>query len=303
MAQSDLAVVTISRQAGEGIDRKVEGEFNLTPLERKLIQDVSTVYHAEGKPVVVVINSGSVIETASWRVFPDAILMAWQPGEEGGNSVADLLTGKACPSGRLTMTWPLAATDHPSTRCFPQDMDLFTYESMSSGGQPVLNRDYTEHEEGIWVGYRHFDSRGREVAYPFGYGLSYTTFDFGKPVVKRSGDKIVVSVSVKNTGSMAGKEVAQLYVAAPKGSLEKPAKELKAFAKTRTLQPGETQTLQMTLATRDLASYDEAGSQWLADAGTYTFLVATDVATVKGRATLALPAYAEKTSNALARQQ
>lgn len=303
VAQSDLAVVTISRQAGEGIDRKVEGEFNLTPLERKLIQDVSTVYHAEGKPVVVVINSGSVIETASWRVFPDAILMAWQPGEEGGNSVADLLTGKACPSGRLTMTWPLAATDHPSTRCFPQDMDLFTYESMSSGGQPVPNRDYTEHEEGIWVGYRHFDSRGREVAYPFGYGLSYTTFDFGKPVVKRSGDKIVVSVSVKNTGSMAGKEVAQLYVAAPKGSLEKPAKELKAFAKTRTLQPGETQTLQMTLATRDLASYDEACSQWLADAGTYTFLVATDVATVKGRATLALPAYAEKTSNALARQQ
>lgn len=297
--QSDMAIITISRQAGEGIDRNIDGEFNLTALEMKMIQDVSTAYHAEGKPVIVVINSGSVIETASWRSFPDAILMAWQPGEEGGNSVVDILTGKVCPSGRLTMTWPLQATDHPSTKNFPQDMDIFTYESIGNGGAPIPNRDFTNHEEGIWVGYRYFDTQNREVAYPFGYGLSYTTFEFSKPQVKRAGEKITVSITVKNTGSVAGKEVVQVYVAAPKGSLEKPAKELKAFAKTRTLQPGESQTLQMTIAQRDLASYDMENSQWLADAGTYTFLFGSDVATIKQKATLTLPQYTEKTSAAL----
>ena len=266
----------------------------------KMIQDVTTAYHAENKPVIVVINSGSVMETTSWSAYPDAILLAWQPGEEGGNAVADILTGKVCPSGRLSMTWPLAATDHPSTKNFPQDIDLFTYENLGTGGAPIPTRDVTKHEEDIWVGYRFFDTNRRQVAYPFGFGLSYTTFNFSAPTVKRSGDKITVSVTVKNTGSVAGKEVAQVYVAAPKGKLEKPTKELKAFGKTRTLKPGETQTLQMTLAVRDLASYDEKNSQWLADAGTYTFLVGSNVEAVKGKATLTLPQYTEKTSNALA---
>lgn len=298
---SDMAIVTISRQAGEGIDRKIDGEFGLTTLEMKMIRDVSTAYHAEDKPVVVVINSGSVIETAGWSSFPDAILLAWQPGEEGGNSVVDILTGKVCPSGRLTMTWPLAATDHPSTKNFPQDMDIFTYESIGAGGSPIPNRDYTNHEEDIWVGYRYFDTYNRQVAYPFGYGLSYTTFDFSQPVVKKRGNDISISVTVKNTGKVSGKEVVQIYVAAPKGTMEKPAKELKAFAKTRLLRPGESQTVQMTVGLRDLASFDEANSQWLADAGIYTFLAGSDIATIKGRATLSLPRYTEKTSNAPAR--
>lgn len=297
---SDMAIITISRQAGEGVDRKIEGEFNLTDLEMKMIQDVTAAYHAQGKPVVVVINSGSVMETTSWSSYPDAILLAWQPGLEGGNAVADILTGKVCPSGRLTMTWPIAATDHPSTKNFPQDMDLFTYEAIGNGGNPIPTRDYTEHEEGIWVGYRYFDTNGRAVAYPFGYGLSYTTFAFSKPTVKRSGENITITVTVKNTGSKAGKEVAQLYVAAPKGTLEKPAKELKAFAKTRTLQPGEQQTLHMTVALRDLASFDEAGSQWLTEEGSYTFHVGSDIATIKASASLSLPRYTEKVSNALA---
>ena len=300
LKQSDMAVITISRQAGEGIDRKIDGEFNLTPQEMKMIQDVTAAYHAENKPVIVVINSGSVMETTSWSAYPDAILLAWQPGEEGGNAVADILTGKVCPSGRLSMTWPLAATDHPSTKNFPQDIDLFTYENLGAGGAPIPTRDVTKHEEDIWVGYRFFDTNRRQVAYPFGFGLSYTTFNFSAPTVKRSGDKITVSVTVKNTGSVAGKEVAQVYVAAPKGKLEKPTKELKAFGKTRTLKPGETQTLQMTLAVRDLASYDEKNSQWLTDAGTYTFLVGSNVEAVKGKVTLTLPQYTEKTSNALA---
>lgn len=300
LKQSDMAIITISRQAGEGIDRKIDGEFNLTPQEMKMIQDVSTAYHGENKPVIVVINSGSVIETTSWSAYPDAILLAWQPGEEGGNSVADILTGKICPSGRLTMTWPLAATDHLSTKNFPQDIDLFTYENLGSGGAPIPTRSFTKHEEGIWIGYRFFDTFHRQVAYPFGYGLSYTTFEYHGMTVKRNGNKLVVSVNVKNTGSVAGKEVAQVYVAAPKGRLEKPAKELKAFAKTRVLKPGESQTLQMVLEVRDLASYDETNHQWLADAGTYTFFVGSNIEDIKGKSTINLPQYTEKTSAALA---
>lgn len=301
VASSDAAIFTISRQAGEGIDRSIKDEFCLTELEQKMLKSVCSQYHAAGKPVIVVINSGSVIETASWSAIPDAILVAWQPGEEGGNSVADILIGKVCPSGRLTMTWPVFATDHPSTANFPQDMPLFSFETIlnySDAGVP--GRGYTNHDEDIWVGYRYFDTWNKSVAYPFGYGLSYTTFEFGKPTVKKVGDKITVSVSVKNTGKVAGKEVAQVYVAAPEGSIEKPTKELKAFAKTGLLQPGESQTLTMTMAQRDLASFDEANSQWIADAGTYNFMVGANVADIRGNAQLKLTEYTEKTNNALA---
>lgn len=301
VGESDAAIITISRQAGEGIDRDVNVEFGLTELERSMIQRVSSAYHAQNKPVIVVINSGSVIETTSWSSYPDAILVAWQPGEEGGNSVADILTGKVCPSGHLTMTWPLAAADHPSTKNFPQDMPTFLYDAMRSYGV-LINRDFTNHEEDIWVGYRYFDTWNKQVAYPFGYGLSYTTFDFIKPTVKKDGDKITVTVTVKNTGKVAGKEVAQVYVTAPAGTIDKPAKELKAFGKTKTLKPGESQTLTMTMAVRDLASFDEANSQWLAEAGTYTFAVGKNVEEICGSVTLPLSQYTEKVTNSLAPQ-
>ena len=300
---SDAAIITIGRQAGEGVDREIEGEFNLTQDERQMIMDVSNVFHAMGKPVVVVINSGSVIETASWSAYPDAILVAWQPGMEGGNSVADILTGKVNPSGKLTMTWPIAATDHPSTQNFPGQMDLYSYVAAKSNGHDVPGYDYTNHEEDIYVGYRFFDSFDREVAYPFGFGLSYTTFEYGKPSVRVSGNTITVSVSVKNTGKVSGKEVAQVYVTAPKGRLEKPAHELKAFGKTRELRPGESQTLNMTLQKRDLASFDEAGSQWLVEAGTYTFAVGASSRDIRGRATANISQLTEPTSNALAPKQ
>ncbi len=300
---SDAAIITIGRQAGEGVDREIEGEFNLTQNERQMIMDVSNAFHAMGKPVVVVINSGSVIETASWSAYPDAILVAWQPGMEGGNSVADILTGKVNPSGKLTMTWPIAATDHPSTQNFPGQMDLYSYDAAKSNGHDVPGYDYTNHEEDIYVGYRFFDSFDREVAYPFGFGLSYTTFEYGKPSVRVSGNTITVSVSVKNTGKVSGKEVAQVYVTAPKGRLEKPAHELKAFGKTRELRPGESQTLNMTLQKRDLASFDEAGSQWLVEAGTYTFAVGASSRDIRGRATANISQLTEPTSNALAPKQ
>ena len=281
VSEADAAIVTIGRQAGEGADRDIATEFNLIDIERQLIADVCKAFHAAQKPVVVIINSGSVIETASWRDLPDAIICAWQPGEEGGNSMADILTGKVNPSGHLTMTWPMAATDHPSTVGY---------------ADPVA----VAHNEDIYVGYRYFDSFGKEVAYPFGYGLSYTTFDYSKPAVKVKGGVATVTVTVKNTGAVAGKEVAQVYVTAPKGNLEKPAQELKAFAKTRELQPGEQQVLKMTIPVRMLASFDEAGSQWLTEAGVYTFNIGASSRDIRQKVTAKVGRYTEKNTNALA---
>ena len=300
---ADAAIITIGRQAGEGIDRDIETEFNLIPEEHALITDVCNAFHAAGKPVIVIINSGSVIETASWSGYPDAILCAWQPGMEGGNSIADLLTGKVNPSGKLTMTWPIAATDHASTANFPGNVDQYTFELMVANKAPIPGHAYTNHEEDIYVGYRYFDTFQKPVAYPFGYGLSYTTFELSKPTVKARGNLVDITVTVKNTGSMAGKEVVQIYVTAPNGKLEKPAQELKAFAKTRELKPGESQTLTMNLLLRDLASFDEANSQWLTEAGTYSFRFGFSSRDIKASVPIALKEYTEKTTNALAPQQ
>ena len=299
--KADAAIITIGRQAGEGMDRQINGEFNLSKTEQDMIFRVSDAFHAKGKKVIVIINSGSVMETASWRDRVDAILVAWQPGIEGGNSVADILTGKVNPSGKLTMTWPIAATDHPSTANFAKEYDMYTYKNMEGWGKGnIPGVDFSNHEEDIYVGYRYFDTFKKNVAYPFGFGLSYTTFEMGKPSVKANDKNIEVSVTVKNTGKVAGKQVAQVYVTAPKGAYEKPAKELKAFGKTRELKPGESQTLKMTLEKRDLASFDEANSQWKVDAGNYLFQVGTDVESIKGTATLKVAEYTEKTSSACA---
>jgi len=299
--KADAAIITIGRQAGEGMDRQINGEFNLSKTEQDMIFRVSDAFHAKGKKVIVIINSGSVMETASWRDRVDAILVAWQPGIEGGNSVADILTGKVNPSGKLTMTWPIAATDHPSTANFAKEYDMYTYKNMEGWGKGnIPGVDFSNHEEDIYVGYRYFDTFKKDVAYPFGFGLSYTTFEMGKPSVKANGKNIEVSVTVKNTGKVAGKQVAQVYVTAPKGAYEKPAKELKAFGKTRELKPGESQTLKMTLEKRDLASFDEANSQWKVDAGNYLFQVGTDVESIKGTAKLKVAEYTEKTSSACA---
>ena len=304
VSAADAAIITIGRQAGEGVDRDIETEFNLIPEERALITDVCNAFHAAGKPVIVIINSGSVIETASWSNYPDAILCAWQPGMEGGNSIADLLTGKVNPSGKLTMTWPIAATDHASTRNFPGNIDFYSFKEMSAAKKDIPGYTYTNHEEDIYVGYRFFDTFQKNVAYPFGYGLSYTTFSFSKPTVKTKGkDAVEVSITVKNTGKVAGKEVAQVYVQAPQGRLEKPVQELKAFAKTRELQPGESQVLTMTIPVRNLASFDETGCQWLTEAGTYTFRIGNSSRDIAATASIKLNEYTEKTSNALAPKQ
>ncbi len=291
LPQTDIAVFSLSRNAGEGGDRKaLDGDWTLTGQERQMIQNLADVYHAAGKKFVVVLNIGGTIETASWKHIPDAILLAWTPGQEGGYAVADILCGKANPSGKLPMTFPMNYLDIPSSANFPYNYSgadsMNPFASMFGGGQRRLRKDvdYTEYNEGIYVGYRYFSTADVEVSYPFGYGLSYTTFAYSKPVVKAGADGFTATITVTNTGKVAGKESVQLYVTAPEGGLEKPAFELKAFAKTRKLAPGESQTLTMNVDAYTLASFNEAASQWETAAGTYTVKFAANAADVRATA-------------------
>lgn len=279
--ESDMAIITLGRQAGEGSDRQEEGDFTLTDVERQLISDVCSAFHLAGKRVVVVLNMGNVLETASWKSQPDAILLAWQPGQEGGYSVADVLTGKAYPSGKLSMTWPDNLIDLPSSLNYP---NIRQTAPRGRGNNKVEFQDYTKHVEGINVGYRYFVSSGKPVSYPFGFGLSYTTFDYSKPVVKSTKEGLTASITITNTGKSVGKEVVQLYVSAPAGGLDKPARELKAFAKTRELQPGQSETLTMTLSYYDLASYNEATQSWETAPGKYTIGFGANVDDIRATA-------------------
>ena len=286
--ESDMAIITIGRQAGEGSDRTENGDFTLSDTERQLITDVCNAFHLANKKVVVVLNMGNVLETASWKGMPDAILLAWQPGQEGGYSVADVLTGKANPSGKLTMTWPVTLLDVPSSANFPNVRPTTANRSRMGGNNKVEFQDYTRHMEGLNVGYRYFNTVQKEVSYPFGYGLSYTTFAYSKPSVKATKDGFVASVTVTNTGAVAGKEVVQLYVSAPASGLEKPARELKSFAKTRELKPGQSETLTMTVTNYDLASYNEATQSWESPAGKYTLGFAANVEDIRATAVYSL---------------
>ena len=302
--RNDIAIIVLGRNAGEGADRRMLDDFELTAVERELLQNVSTAFHSAGKKVVVVLNIGGVIETNSWKNLVDAILLPWSPGQEGANAVADVLTGKVNPSGKLPMTFPVNFMDHPSSANFP-----FNYTRPQNAGfgrgpqQPVKDVDYTEYSEGIWVGYRFFDTKGVAVSYPFGFGLSYTSFSYSKPVVKAVADGFEASVTVTNTGAVSGKEVVELYVSAPAGGLEKPARELRAFAKTRELKPGESQTLTMKVDNYGIASFNEATSAWEAPAGTYKVAFGASVEDIKATADYKLgKAQAWPVHNVLAKQ-
>ena len=231
---ADHAVITISRQAGEGGDRHLDGDFLLEETEKQMIADVCEVFHKAGKKVTVVLNVGGVIETASWKSLPDAIVLAWQPGQEGGNALAHILSGRVCPSGHLPVTFPIDYFDLPSSANFPYD---YTGRGAMTAGKDkygdVRNVGYTEYAEGLDVGYRYFDKADSPVvSYPFGYGLSYTTFQKSEPVITDG----VARVTVKNTGKVPGKEVV---------IIKDPV--LKGFAKTNLLQPGESETLDISL--------------------------------------------------------
>ncbi len=270
---NDVALITLGRTSGEFLDRK-KADFELTREEKALLNDVCRAFHAAGKKVVVVLNIGGVIETASWKNRPDAILCAWQAGQEGGTS------------GKLTMTFPVHFADAASSANFP--IDMAANMDISNSGEKknsLKNVDYTDYEEDIYVGYRYFDTFGKEVSYPFGYGLSYTTFEYAAPRVETTEDAYLVSVQITNTGKRAGKEAVQLYVAAPdRATANKPEKELKAFAKTRELQPGETETLVLKLPKANLASFDTASSAWVVTPGSYDLLLGASSRDIRAKA-------------------
>jgi beta-glucosidase len=228
--------------------------------------------------VIVVLNIGGVIETASWKHLADAIVLPWSPGQEGAYAVVDILTGKVNPSGKLPMTFPVNYMDIPSSKNFPYSWD------MTKGRKgDRKNVDYTDYAEGIWVGYRYFLTN-REVSYPFGYGLSYTTFDYSKPKVKADKDGFTATITVTNTGKVAGREVVELYVAAPAGGMEKPARELKAFAKTKLLAPGESETLTMKVSAYEMASFNEEHPAWETAEGNYQVLFGASSADIRATA-------------------
>lgn len=285
---NDVAVIVLGRNAGEGADRKQIDDFELTNTERELLRDVSTAYHAAGKKVVVVLNIGGVIETASWKNMVDAIVLPWSPGQEGANAVADVLTGKVNPSGKLPMTFPINFMDHPSSANFPYNYNNAGNQMRGFGGfgQRQLRKDvdYTDYAEDIWVGYRHFTTKGVEVSYPFGFGLSYSYFVYSKPVVKAIANGFEASVTVTNRGQVAGKEVVEVYVHAPEGGLEKPERELKAFAKTKLLAPGESQTVTVKVDNYSIASFNEAKSAWEAPAGNYQVMFGANVSDIRAQA-------------------
>jgi beta-glucosidase len=283
--KNDIAIITFGRNSGEFFDR-TSADFSLNAGEKQLLNSVTRAFHAAGKKVVVVLNIGGVIETASWKNIPDAVLLAWQAGQEGGNSVTDILTGKESPSGKLPMTFPVNLMDHGSSANFPIDADAGVYFLEKRPDLGVKDVDETRYEEGIYVGYRWFDKNAIPVSYPFGYGLSYTTFDYSDFATSLADGKVKVSVKVTNNGSVAGKEAVQVYISAPAGSLDKPVKELKAFAKTGKLAPGESQTVELCFAAADMSSYDESKPGWVLDPGKYDILVGASAADIRANASV-----------------
>jgi len=287
--KSEVAVITLGRVAGEGSDRKEIDDFLLSEQERVLIKDVSAAFHAVNKKVIVVLNISGVVETASWRDQVDAIITAWQPGQEIGSVVADILKGVVNPSGKLPMTYPMKYSDEPSAISFP--------------GEPKNNPINSIYNEGIYVGYRYYDSFKVPTAYEFGFGLSYTSFEISGVKLNSTSfnEKITATVTVKNTGKSAGKEVVQLYLSAPKTEIEKPMQELKGFEKTKLLEPGESQQITFLLDSRALASYWSGISSWIADKGEYQIRIGASSKDIRQIATFTLSKsiVVEKTHNVL----
>lgn len=303
--KSDIALVTLGRTSGEFLDRKPV-DFNLTKEEQQMLKAVCEVFHAQKKKVVVVLNVGGVIETASWNAQPDAILLAWQAGQEGGNSVADVLSGRVSPSGKLPMTFPVKFEDVASSANFPVDGAMSSMDFTDHGDKKtdVKLWDYTDYEEDIYVGYRYFDTFDKDVSYPFGYGLSYTKFGYSDIDIKSENGTYTVTVDVTNIGDIAGKEVIQLYVAAPTASaLQKPTKELKAFAKTKLLNPQETVSIKLSVSAYDLASYDENACEWKTESGIYNFLIGSSSRDIKANVYAEVSDFSEKTHDILKLKQ
>ena len=278
---ADCAVITFGRVFGEGKDRNYHYNYLLSKDELTLLETVSEAFHKEGKKVNVILNIGGLVDIWSWKDMADGIILCWLPGQEGGNAVASVLSGATNPSGHLPSTisndywaeptvdnFPMLYADKPFNYSFYRQLDG-TVRNL------IKNIDYTKYEEGIYVGYRYFNTFNKKaIAYPFGYGLSYTDFKFDDMTIEETEGGWKVSVLVTNTGKVAGKDVVQLYVKAPGKELDKPERELKGFAKTPVLNPGESYNAEIFVSKESLASFDEAADSWKLEKGTYTFIAA-----------------------------
>lgn len=283
-AEADEAVITICRRSGEGIDRDIDKDFNLREDEIRMIEGISDEFHAQGKKVTVVLNVCGPVRLSDWENKVDAILVAWLPGQEAGYSVADVICGAVNPSGRLPMTFAMKYEDIPSQN-FPTPGFAFIPKNTSFyrfAGHPLYEMkdiDYQDYTEGLAVGYRYFTTAGVPVSYPFGHGLSYTSFDKKLSSVRCKSDKIEVKVEVKNTGSAAGKEVVQIYWSNPSIAGE-PARQLLCFGKTALLEPGQSQTVVMSVPVDDLAWFSEKDSAWITESGAYGIELCENASTV-----------------------
>jgi beta-glucosidase len=288
--ENQAALITLGRRTGEFSDRKMNGDYLLTATEKELIKNVSETFRKAGKPVIVVLNVGGIVETASWSDNPDAIILAWMPGQEGGRALADILSGKVNPSGKLPVTIPLRLEDCLSHRNFPLEDVPVNWLSFigKKQTQPETDRpniDFTQYEEGIYVGYRDFDKNGKNVAYPFGYGLSYTDFRYSKALARLESETVVVSCQITNTGERAGREVVQVYVSAPDSEVDKPVQELRGFVATSLLEPAESQAITVVIPLEALASFiPETG--WVVDPGEYTFRIGSSSRDIRQEVTL-----------------
>lgn len=268
---SSAAIVIIGRTAGEEMDaRQEEGSFLLTEIELDMLKKV----RAEFKKVIVLLNTGGLIDMSFIdSTNPDAVLYVWQGGMTGGIGTADVLTGKVSPSGKLTDTIAYNVSDYPSDKYFGDKKENIYHED-------------------IYVGYRWFETFAPDkVRYPFGFGLSYTTFEITPIHTSGNGLQITITCNVKNTGEFSGKEVVQIYCEAPQGNLGKPSRILCGFEKTKLLEPGETQDVNVTVNIADFASYDDSGASgsrscWVLEGGEYNFYVGSDVRTAKKSVTI-----------------
>ena len=271
--RNDVCIYSIGRMAGEGGDRTLTpGDWYLSETEQANIDLLCETFHQEGKKVVVLLNMGNIVDMG-WCGKPDAILHTWMDGQEAGNSVADVLGGKVSPSGKLPMTIAKRYQDYPSAKDFP----------MSNGNPGDVNYD-----EDIFVGYRHFDRQPETILYPFGFGLSYTSFAYSDLKAERSGEELTIRVTVTNTGKYSGREVVQIYVGAPAGNAVKPVKELRTFGKTSELKPKASEVLTMTVKLADLRWFDGYERAWKLDKGEYVISAAASSQDIRQQVILTL---------------
>ncbi|RNC92731.1 MAG: beta-glucosidase [Allomuricauda sp.] len=279
VGSADVGILTLGRNAGEGGDRLEEADFLLTDHEQDLVSKTSEAFQSVGKNLIVVLNIGGVLETASWKDKPNGILLAWQGGQEGGNSVADVLSGRVNPSGKLPMTFPVNLKDHAADKNFPKSgeqhsmggllMGLLFPPDERSDEEKVRNQDYTHYDEGIYVGYRHFDKQGLAVSYPFGYGMSYTNFEYGPMEVTAQNDTLHIALTIKNSGEVEGKEIVQLYIEKVNSNIDRPNQELKAFTKTSLLAPDSADSVNLKIPLKELHYWNEESNGWDLEKGIY----------------------------------